>query len=465
MITRRSFVAAAAGAALWRPLRAQDQPKQLVKRDMIVRSVRPEDLEMPASGFADYVTPVDRFFVRTHVYVPQVKLPDWTLRIEGEVSSPLSLSMSDLRALPAAEVVSVLECAGNGRAFYDPPVAGIQWTNGAAGNGRWRGVRLADVLKRAGVTPKAMQVLFDGADVPLGRMADFQRTIPLKKALDPNTLLAYELNGEPLPAQHGFPLRAVVPGWAGDSWMKWLTGIKVLDRESDAWWMNNAYRHPGKAVAPGTLLAQDAMRPLESLRVKSVIASPADRFQIEAGKPSTIRGVAWSGESGPVTSVEVSVDTGRSWRPAKIISPSTRYGWRQWELAWTPPAEGYYTLMARARDMGGDSQPLTEEWNPSGYLWNVVPRVGVDVVKQVQNLPQSGESPQSSSPPPQLEACMVCHQDDVIRQQRLTRPQWDRELNKMAGWMPADRQLSPADRETLLNYLSSVFGPRPHTGP
>ena len=416
---------------------------------------------MPNAGFADYITPSDRFFVRTHVYVPAVRPSEWKLTVEGEVSSPLSFSLADLRALPAVEVVSVLECAGNGRAFYDPPVAGIQWTNGAAGNGRWRGVRLADVLKRAGVKNTAMHVLFDGADVPLGRMADFQRTIPLKKALDPNTLLAYELNGESLPAQHGFPLRAVVPGWAGDSWMKWLTGIRVLDRESDAWWMNNAYRHPGKAVAPGTALPQEAMRPLESLRVKSVIASPLDRSLMETGKPTVIRGVAWSGESGPVTSVEVSVDAGRTWRPAKITSPSTRYGWRQWELPWVPPAEGYYTVMARARDMGGDSQPLSQEWNPSGYLWNVVPRVGVGVVTQIQTAPLPLENGSPFSPPPQLQTtCMTCHQDDVIRQQRLTRAQWDRELNKMAGWMPADRQLSPGDRETLLNYLSTTFGLR-----
>jgi DMSO/TMAO reductase YedYZ molybdopterin-dependent catalytic subunit len=460
MTTRRSFVAAAAGAALWKPAWAQDQPAKLAKRDMIVRSVRPEDLEMPLSGFADYITPTDRFFVRTHVYAPAVKMSDWTLRVEGEVSSPLSLTLNDLRALPAVEVVSVLECAGNGRSFFDPPVAGIQWTNGAAGNGRWRGVRVAEVLKRAGIKPAAAQILFDGADMPIGAMADFQRTIPMKKALDPNTLLAYELNGEPLPVQHGFPLRAVVPGWAGDSWMKWVSALRVLDKESDAWWMKNAYRHPGKPIVPGLALPQDAMRPLESLRVKSVIASPADRSQIEAGKPATIRGVAWSGESGPVTSVDVSVDAGRTWHAAKLTSPATRYGWRQWESPWTPAGEGYYTLLARAKDMGGDSQPLSQEWNPSGYLWNVAAQAGVEVVKQIQATPQPAESGTAPAPPQLKSVCVVCHEDDVIRQQRLTRAQWDRELNKMAGWMPADRQPSPSDREALLNYLSATFGPR-----
>src|SRR5215471_671216 len=192
MTTRRSFFATAVGSAFWLRARGQDGPPSAAKRDLIVRSVRPQDLEMPISGFSDYITPAEHLFVRTHVYVPAVRLTEWRLRVDGEVASPLTLTMDDLRALPAVEVVSVLECAGNGRSFYDPPVAGVQWTNGACGNGRWRGVRLADVLKRAGMKSTAVQILFDGTDLPIGAMADFQRTIPVRKALDPNTLLAYE---------------------------------------------------------------------------------------------------------------------------------------------------------------------------------------------------------------------------------------------------------------------------------
>jgi hypothetical protein len=263
-----------------------------------------------------------------------------------------------------------------------------------------------------------------------------------------------------LPAQHGFPLRAVVPGWAGNSWMKWVTTIRVLEKESDGWWMKNAYRHPGKAVRPGSAIPQDAMRPLESLRVKSVIASPVDGSQIEIGQPATIRGVAWSGEGGPVVNVVVSADAGRSWQAARLTSPVTRYGWRQWELSWTPPAEGYYTLLARATDMSGDSQPLAQEWNPSGYLWNVVSRSGVEVVKQIQNLPAPIDTAAPPMPAQVKSACGVCHEDDMIRQQRLTRAQWDRELNKMGGWIPADQQLNPTDRQAILDYLSANFGTR-----
>ena len=180
MFSRRKFLLLAAAAGF-----APQSPKS-----MIVRSVRPEDIEMPADGFGDFITPIEKFFVRTHVAVPRVDLADWRLKVDGHVSEPLTLTMDDIRRMPSFELIGVLECAGNGRANFDPPVAGLQWVNGAVGNGRWRGVRLADVLRRAGVKDGAVEVLFDGADIPLGTMADFQRSIPLKKALDPNTILA-----------------------------------------------------------------------------------------------------------------------------------------------------------------------------------------------------------------------------------------------------------------------------------
>src|SRR5215470_11221359 len=200
MISRRKFLWVTAAALLL--------PQNPV--EMIVRSGRPEDLEMPPAGLNDFITPIGHFFVRSHTSVPQVDIADWRLSIDGHVETSLTLTMDDLRKMPSYELIGVLECAGNGRAFFNPPVAGLQWTNGAVGNGRWRGVRLADVLQRAGIKAGAVEILFDGADVPLGTMADFQRSIPLKKALHPNTLLAFAMNGQPLPTKHGFPLRAIV---------------------------------------------------------------------------------------------------------------------------------------------------------------------------------------------------------------------------------------------------------------
>jgi len=453
IIDRRNFLLLA-GASL---LRGDERPKL----DMLVRAARPEDLEMPLSGFSDYITPIEHFFVRTHVYVPKVNLDSWQLKVEGEVATALTLTMEDLRKLPPVQLVSVVECAGNGRAFYEPPVPGLQWGNGAVGNARWRGVRLADVLKRAGIKDSAKEILFDGADVPLGTMPDFQRSIAVKKALDGNTILAYEMNGETLPVKHGFPLRVVAPGWASDSWVKWLTSIRVLDKEADGFWMKGSYRHPGKPVAPGTAVPMDKMQPVASLRVKSVIATPFDGTQALVGKPLTIRGVAWSGDAGPVTAVDVSVDGGRTWKPAALLqNQRTEFGWRQWEFNWTPQQEAYFTILPRARDAAGNTQPMDQEWNPSGYLWNVVPRVGVDIVKEPSSLSQT-TSPSLSNPTPPngfKGSCGACHEDDVIRQQRLTRAQWDREIGKMTGW---GAKVKDEDRTGLLDYLFTNYGPRP----
>lgn len=453
-IPRRHFLLLA-GATL---LRSEDRPK----RDMMVRSARPEDLEMPLSGFSDYITPIEHFFVRTHVYVPAVNIREWRLRVEGEVGTPLTLTMEDLKALPPVELVSVVECAGNGRSFYEPPVPGAQWGTGAVGNGRWRGVRLADVLKRAGIKESAKEILFDGADVPLGAMPDFQRSISVKKALDSNTLLAYEMNGETLPVKHGFPLRVVAPGWASDSWAKWVTSIRVLGQEHDGFWMKTAYRRPATPVAPGTAISADQMQPVTSLRIKSVIAAPFDGTQVMAGRPVTIRGVAWSGDAGPVASVEVSVDGGRAWKSARLHPDQrTQYGWRQWEFDWMPSQVAYYTILARARDAAGNTQPFDQEWNPGGYGWNVVPRVGIDVVHEFSDRSQSSPAgSRISQPEAARKACNVCHTEDLISQQRLTRPQWDREINKMTGW---GAKVNADDRSQILDYLFGNYGPRPRS--
>jgi DMSO/TMAO reductase YedYZ molybdopterin-dependent catalytic subunit len=453
-LTRRHFFFLSA-AALLQPTATGG------KRDMIVRSARPLDLEMPLEGFTDYITPIDRFFVRTHVYTPRVDIGQWRLTVDGEVASNLTLTMDDLRRMPSIELVSVLECAGNGRGFYEPSMPGLQWGNGAVGNGRWRGVRLADVLKRAGLRPSPTEVLFNGADTPIGTMPDFERSIPIAKALHPGTLLAYEMNGETLPVEHGFPLRVVVPGWAGDSWIKWVTSITVLNREHDGFWMARAYRHPGRPVPPGTAVAPEQMQSVTSLRVKSIIAGPGDGAVVAAGTPLVIRGTAWSGDAGPVTAVEISTDTGRTWQPAAMRRDQrTDFGWRLWEYRWNPPRQAYYTVLARARDEAGNIQPLEQEWNPSGYGWNVVPRVGVNVTGSPgTGAPAATTRPDGPPAPAALKSsCLACHGDDVIGQQRLTRAQWDAEINKMTGW---GAKVSDQDRSALLDYLAARFGPRP----
>ena len=452
--SRRQVLGLAVSGLLTRVVRSQEGGA----RNMIIRSINPQDFEMPLDGFQTFLTPLDTFFVRTHVYAPKVDLASWKLQVSGEVTNAVAFTMDELKRLPRAEVIGVLECAGNGRSFYDPPVPGTQWRYGAVGNARWAGVRLADVWKKAGVKNSARELIFDGADVPIGKMPDFQRGFPIAKAMDPNTLIAYEMNGEPLPMAHGFPLRVVAPGWAGDCWVKWLQGIQVLDKEFDGFWMKSAYRRPEYPVRPGEAVDAAKMKPVASLRVKSVIATPLDGASLAPGQKTKIAGAAWAGDQGPVSAVDVSVDGGRTWRAAALAGQPSRYGWRLWEYSWTPPHDGFFNLMARARTMSGDIQPLTQEWNPSGYQWNVVHRVGVAVGSPAPAAGPPTNAAEESQPDGFKTTCLVCHQEDMIRQQRLTRAQWNREVDKMAGW-GADAK--PDQREAILNYLVSRFGPRP----
>ena len=420
---------------------------------MITLSPQPGDLEMPVEGFVDEITPTKNFFVRTHTYVPEVKLADWKLTINGLVEQPLSLTLADLKQLPRVELVGVLECAGNGRSFYQPHAAGAQWRFGAVGCAKWTGVRLRDVLEKAGLKAGATELLLDGADVPLGKMPDFQRTITVFKALHPDTLLAYEMNGEPLTPQHGFPLRLIASGWAGDSWVKWLQHIEVLDHEFEGFWMKTAYRHPNHPVSPGAAVDAKDMIPVTDLNVKSAIAYPGSW-----AKPGivAVAGVAWSNAS-PVTKVEISTDGGQTWANAKLLGKGTKYGFRKWSYSWKA-AEGEHKLISRATNEKGETQPLEEQWNPSGYLWNVAQAIPVTISA---NEPAPAGAPVAALEPTKEErpagytaSCFACHDEHMMRQQRLTRPQWEKEITKMTGW---GAEVKPENREALLDYLSSHF--------
>jgi len=448
-MNRRHFLTALAAAGV---IPAADTPK----RGGRVLSTRPQDFEMGLDGFLDYLTPIDRFYVRSHHYTPTLDAATYKLEVQGEVNQTLTLSLADLRRMPKTELVSVCECAGNGRSLYEPALIGLQWEHGAVGNARWGGVRLADVLKRAGMKPSAKFVLFDGADVPVGKMPEFQRGIPATKALHPDTLLAYEMNGQPLPVSHGFPLRVVAPGWAGDCWVKWVTKIVAMEKEADVFFMKTGYRHPRKAVTPGSTVDPAEMHPVETLSVKSVIATPLEQAHAMPGTAVRVAGAAWAGTS-PVASVEVSVDRGRTWRPAVLGADKHTYGWRLWHYDWTPADTGHYILMARARTVSGDTQPLEPEWNPSGYLWNVVPRVTVNVSRVHGGAPATTAPAPPPAPAGFEQTCHACHEGDVIAQQRLTRAQWDREVTKMTNW---GARVTPANRNAILDYLANTYGPR-----
>ena len=253
-------------------------------------SARPPDYETPVALLDSFITPVERFYVRSHLPVPaSLDGAAWRLQVEGEVTTPLSLTVADLRALPAATVTVTLECAGNGRAFFDPPVAGIQWRKGAVGTARWTGARLGDLLQKAGARSAATFVHMEGADRPLGTMPPFVRQVPMAKAMHPDTVIAYEMNGQPIPPVHGFPLRAIIPGWEGAYSMKWLSRLRVATAESDSFWVATAYRC-SDARRPGAAVDARDMAPLTGLVVKSLITTPLDGAVLARG-PVAVAGL------------------------------------------------------------------------------------------------------------------------------------------------------------------------------
>jgi sulfite oxidase len=370
----------AAQAPPWTRLLAQGGRPTVApgKDNLIVRSLRPPDYETPVALLDSWITPVDHFYVRCHVPVPSVlDAANWTLQVDGEVTNTTTLTVADLRRMPAATVTMTLECAGNGRAFFEPAVAGIQWGKGAVGTARWTGVRLADVLKGAGLNRTGRFVLMNGADRPLGSMPDFVRQLPIEKALHPATLIAYDMNGAPLTPLHGFPLRLIVPGWEGAYAVKWLTNLRVVDREFDGFWVATAYRYPSKRVAPGTAVDPKDMAPLTELVVKSLITRPLDGARVAAGKIG-VAGFAWAGET-DIARVDVSTDHGATWQAARLVGEQARYAWRRFEHTFDASRAESYLIMSRATDANGRAQPMSPPWNPSGYLWNAPDSVRVEV--------------------------------------------------------------------------------------
>ena len=344
------------------------------KDKLLIRSLRFYDLETPANLLNSWITPVNLFFVRNHMSEPtEFDAESYRLKVSGEVEQPLELSLEQLRKMPVSTVTNTLECAGNGRAFYRPHVPSVQWERGAVGNARWTGPRLRDVLSRARVKSTGKFVAFFGLDEPPAKVPKFVRGIPIEKAMDPDTLLALRMNDAPLPKHHGYPLRALTPGWIGAASCKWLADIRVLDKEYEGNFMNPAYRMPVNPVAKGGDILGDTT-PITRLNVKSLITHPIDGTKLKMGQPIHFSGVAWAGES-DVTKVEISPDGGQSWLAAQLGRDQAKYAWRLWQYAWKPAKAGEYTVMARARDSTGRVQPDEGVWNPSGYLWNGIERV------------------------------------------------------------------------------------------
>lgn len=325
-----------------------------------VLSSEPFNAEVRLEALSGNVPPTALHFVRSHFPVPD---HPGTLTIGGEVRNPITLSLDDLRHRPAVTLANTLECAGNGRAFLDPPAPGEPWLLGAVGTAEWTGVPLAGLLEEAGVTAGAVEILFRGADsgTPggLGRTIAFERSLPLP--IPPDTIVAWAMNGRPLPSEHGAPLRLVVPGWYGVASVKWLVEFRAIATPFRGFYQADRY------VIDGA--------PLNEMAPRAVIAAPADGATIVPG-PAVIRGYAWSGRT-TIERVEVSVDGGGTWSDA-TLGPVRDRAWRTWELAWEPRA-GQATLLARATDGRGERQPLAQVWNALGYRNNAAQPVRVEV--------------------------------------------------------------------------------------
>jgi sulfite dehydrogenase (cytochrome) subunit A len=349
------------------------------KRTMIGLTSRPPQLETPFSVFNDgAITPNDAFFVRYHLAgIPLDIDPDkFALQIKGKVDLPLTLSLKDIKALPAVDLVAVNECSGNSRGFSNPRVAGGQLANGAMGNARWRGVALKVVLDKAGVQQGARQVTFGGMDGPVMETTpDFVKALDIDHARDGEVMLAYGMNGEDLPVLNGFPLRLIVPGYYGTYWVKHLNEITVIDSVFDGFWMKTAYRIPDTpcgCVEPGT--APKATIPINNLTVRSFITSVSDGAKLKPGT-TTLKGIAFDGGKG-IKEVAVSIDGGTTWTTAKLGEDLGKYSFREWTLP-VKLAAGNYELRVRAANNAGATQPAEPLWNPAGYLRNVVETVRV----------------------------------------------------------------------------------------
>ena len=353
------------------------------KPGMIVHTARPITGEFPPHLLDDDVTPTERHFVRNGGIVPDrtddLDPREWTLTIDGEVHQSLTLSLDELKRMPAVSMPLLIECAGNGRALFDPPVRGNPWRRGAIACSRWTGVRLRDVLDRAGLKDSARYTAHYGVDAPLGQAQPFSRGIPIDKAMEEHTLVAYEMNGEDLTVLNGYPLRLVVPGWAGSCSQKWLSRIWVRDREHDSQKMvGYSYRVPEFPVRPGTRPPKEQMKIVTAWNVKSLITRPAADAVLKTGQKHRVAGHAWAGEN-KVTRVAVSIDYGVRWQDANLIQPPNKFAWYRFEADVSFPRHGYYEIWARAFDDLGNAQPFRQPWNPRGYLGNVIHRLPVGV--------------------------------------------------------------------------------------
>lgn len=395
MLTRRELLLASAGAWLteraWADQAsaapgASEGPLAALpgKKPLIQRAWRPPNFETPLADLAAPFTPNDVFFVRYHLAViPQVDPLTWRLNVAGaSVQRPLTLSLQELRGrFEHVSLAAVNQCSGNRRGLFDPRVPGVQWSNGAMGNALWTGVRLRDVLHEAGVAADALEVVFNGADsAVLPATPDFVKSLPIARALDESTLIAFEMNRQPLPHFNGAPARLIVPGWTGTYWMKHLTDVRVEPKPFDGYWMKGAYRVPTGAFPGARFVSQENAEttPITEILVNSLIVSPVAGTALKRGQRAQLSGKAWDNGAG-IAAVEVSLDGRRSWRDATLGKDLGRFAWREFQTPIDTSNPGRVEIAVRARSRDGSRQPDKLTVNPAGYHDNIVQTLTLEV--------------------------------------------------------------------------------------
>ena len=388
--SRRQFLGTAAGLAALAALgeaKAQDAAAGTVGNDAIKagkaktmqwHSERPLTGSVPAHEHDFDVTPNDRMFVRNNLLTPDIDAAKHRLVVKGLVDKELEFSVDTLKqSFPWVTMQGMLECAGSGRSAYRPSASGTPWLEtGGMGCPKWTGVRLRDVLAAAGVKENGAHVSGQGGDPgPIATAAPVIRSIPMEKAMDEYTLIAFAMNDAPLPKVHGYPIRLVVPGWVGSASTKWVHTITVLEAPFKGTYMDSSYRMPRWPIEPGQKMTPDAIS-VEAWPVKSIITAPAPNARFKGGSRITVTGRAWVGR-GEVDRVEISTDEGRSWQRARLQSGGDPYAWKPFSFEFEPERFGFVTVMARAWDDRNNVQPAIPYWNPLGYFWNGWHRVGV----------------------------------------------------------------------------------------
>ena len=348
------------------------------KKPLIKLTYRPPNYETPLEYFRTPLTTNDAFFVRYHLAgIPEVDAATWRLAVGGDgANSQAELTFDDLKRMPSTEIVAVNQCSGNRRGLFQPHVAGVEWGYGAMGCARWKGARLKDVLDKVGIKREAIEIVLDGADGPVfDKTPDFVKSIPVSKAMEETTLIAYEMNGEPLPHLNGFPARLILPGWTGTYWTKHLTSVRAVTKPFDGFWMKSAYRVPtGKFPLVARFISQETETntPITEMVVNSLLTSHQDGAAVKVGKV-TISGIAWDAGYG-IRTVEISIDGGNIWSSAKLGEDLGRFAFRPWSYEFSAK-RGKNTVTLRATNAIGQTQTASLILNPAGYHHNVMQTV------------------------------------------------------------------------------------------